>query len=196
MKTYDRTYFDRWYRNPRTRITSPEELRRRAGMIVATAEVVLGRRVETVLDVGCGEGRWRAPLLTLRPSATYLGLETSEYAVERFGRPRNIRRGSFEDLASMEARPFDLLLCCDVLHYLDPSQIDLGLPAISRLTAGVACLDVTTREDHPSGDLDGWISRAASWYTGRFRRAGLLPCGLSSWMPRAVCDRLGTLDRG
>ena len=36
-KEYDRAYFDRWYRNPRHRVKSEAELRRKVAMIVALA---------------------------------------------------------------------------------------------------------------------------------------------------------------
>jgi hypothetical protein len=38
-----------------------------------------------VLDIGCGEGIWRAPLRSLRPGIEYLGLDSSEYAIARYG---------------------------------------------------------------------------------------------------------------
>ena len=84
-KRYDRAYFDRWYRDPRRRIEPPGDLRRRVTMAVAITERFLGRAIRTALDVGCGEGRWRAELRRLRPRAAYLGVEPSQYAVERFG---------------------------------------------------------------------------------------------------------------
>src|SRR4051794_10741553 len=98
-KVYDQTYFDKWYRNPRHAVTSRGELERKVALAVAVAEYYLGRKIDNVLDVGCGEGVWRAPLRKLRPGVDYLGLDSSEYVVARYGRTRNLRRATFDDLA-------------------------------------------------------------------------------------------------
>ena len=82
-KHYDQTYFDTWYRQ--RGIGDSARLTRKVAMAVATAEYHLQRPLRTVLDIGCGEGVWRAPLLKLRPKARYLGFDSSDYAVRRFG---------------------------------------------------------------------------------------------------------------
>ena len=69
-KHYDQAYFDRWYRDPALRDTAiggGARLARKVALAVATAEYHLERPIRSVLDIGCGEGAWRAPLLKLRP---------------------------------------------------------------------------------------------------------------------------------
>ena len=88
-KTYDQRYFDHWYR--RAGIGGAQRLKRKVALAVATAEYHLERPIRTVLDIGCGEGAWRAPLLALRPKAQYLGFDSSEYAIRRYGARRNLR---------------------------------------------------------------------------------------------------------
>src|SRR5690606_16790711 len=73
-KTYDRAYFDRWYR--RSEVGGAARLARKVALAVATAEYHLERPIRSVLDIGCGEGAWRAPLLRLRPKAGYLGFDS------------------------------------------------------------------------------------------------------------------------
>src|SRR5690242_5946242 len=80
-KRYDRAYFDRWYRASRTRIDTPQSLARKVRLAVSVAEYFLGRHIESVLDIGCGEGRWYSPLRRMRPRARYTGVDSSEYAV-------------------------------------------------------------------------------------------------------------------
>src|SRR5947207_3117426 len=125
VKRYDRTYFDKWYR--RVRVHSTGEMQRKVAMAVAICEYFLRRRIRNVLDVGCGEGAWFPHLRTLRPRVSYLGFDTSDYAIERFGASRNIRRGSFAEL-NVDRR-YDLVICSDVMHYLTDSEIRSGLPA-------------------------------------------------------------------
>src|SRR5580658_4253110 len=84
-KHYDRRYFDRWYRESSAASGRSALLQRKAALAVAMAEHYLERPLRSVLDVGCGEGVWRAPLLKLRPKLAYLGVDSSEYAVARFG---------------------------------------------------------------------------------------------------------------
>src|SRR4249919_1723306 len=83
-KQYDQAYFDRWYREGG--IGDRARLARKVALAVATAEYHLERPIRTVLDVGAGEAAWRAPLLKLRPGLRYLGFDSSEYAVRRYGR--------------------------------------------------------------------------------------------------------------
>ena len=185
MKRYDRAYFDRWYRNPGTRIRSESELRLKARMVVGVAELVLGRPVRSVLDVGCGEARWRAELRAIRPSIRYTGLDSSAYVIERFGRSRNVREGSFGSLAEQSFRgAFDVIVCADVMHYLDASELRRGLEAIVPLLRGVAYFDIATREDDPEGDLTHWKSRTAVWYRRQFRNAGFVDLGMQCWGTR------------
>ena len=63
-KAYDQAYFDRWYRDPKARVATRAAVKRKTAMVVGIAEALLQRPVKTVLDVGCGEGTWRAPLLS------------------------------------------------------------------------------------------------------------------------------------
>lgn len=194
-KSYDRGYFDRWYRDRDHRVRDRGELRRKAALAVAAAEHVLRRPVRSALDVGCGEARWRAELLRIRPRLRYLGIDSSDYALERFGKARNIRHGSFGDLESLGERRFDLVICTDVLHYLPEAEIDRGLPSFVALVGGVAYIDAAVREDEPEGDLQGWQNRPAAWYRERLRGAGLVECGLGVWAPEAAKLWLTELDR-
>src|SRR5262245_42588014 len=112
-KHYDQAYFDRWYRDRRYRVKSPLVLQRKVALALSTAEYYLGRQVQTVLDVGCGEGSWLSPLRALRPRIRYTGVDQSAYAVERYGRSRNIRQAAFGQLAEQRfGEPVDLLVCC------------------------------------------------------------------------------------
>ncbi|MFZ2493588.1 MAG: class I SAM-dependent methyltransferase, partial [Thermoanaerobaculia bacterium] len=163
-KHYDREYFDRWYRNRGTRVISAAETRRKAALAIATAEYFLRRPVRDALDIGCGEGAWRSPLRTIRPGLHYQGLDPSGYAVERFGKTRGLRQASIAELPSLRLRPHDLVVCADVLHYVEDSEIEAAAAEVARLTLGIAYIEVLTAEDDIVGDLAGLIRRPAAWY--------------------------------
>jgi len=182
MKRYDRAYFDRWYRHPETRIRTEGELRYKVAMVVATAELVLGRAVRSVLDVGCGEARWFPELRRIRPKVRYTGVDSSDYVVGRFSRTRNVRKGSFETIGELGLRgEFDVIVCADVMHYLDRPELRDGLAALVPLLRGVAYFDIAVREDEPEGDLKHWKDRPASWYRRQFHDAGLVDLGMQCW---------------
>ena len=107
---YNQAYFEKWYRNPRHRVKSAAELMRQVAFVLHAAEWVLARPVRNVLDVGCGEGQWQAALRKYRPSIQYTGVDPSEYAVSRYGKRRNIRLGSMQNLRELSlGGPFDLV---------------------------------------------------------------------------------------
>ncbi|HRO63561.1 class I SAM-dependent methyltransferase [Thermomonas sp.] len=180
-KTYDRAYFDQWYRHGG--IGGAARLARKVLLAVATAEYHLERPLRTVLDIGCGEGAWRAPLLKLRPHVQYLGFDASAYAIARYGRRRNLHYARFGDFAQLRpCPPADLLICSDVLHYLPTPELDRGLPALAELCGGVAFIEAFTRGDGAIGDEDEFKQRSAAFYRKRLRALGLRPLGSHCWL--------------
>lgn len=193
---FDRGYYDRWYRNPRHRVATPAEIRRRAALTLGVAEWVLGRAVRHVLDVGCGEALWRAPLVALRPGLSYDGVDSSPYVVRRFGRRRGIRQGSFGTLGDLELRDaYDLIICADMLHYVTAPDMRAGLTAVAARLGGVAYLPVVTSSDEVDGDVRGLVRRSPAWHRARFREAGLVPLGLECYVGREAVDGLSALER-
>lgn len=194
-KRYDRAYFDRWYRG-KTPVTSRAEVRRKVSTAVSIAEYFLRRPVRTVLDIGCGEGTWLTHLRALRPRITYTGLDPSEYVIERFGGARNIRRASFGELPSLQlAKGFDLIVCSDVLHYVADGEIRAGIREIGRLLAGVAFIELLTREDDIIGDLEGLTCRPAAWYRNIFTSAGLVQVAPYCWLAPSLHIYAAELER-
>jgi len=192
-KLYDRDYFDRWYR--REPVLSRQRLVRKVALAVTTAEYHMERPIRSVLDIGCGEGAWRAPLLRLRPKASYLGFDSSAYAVQRFGARRNLHLARFADFQSLRpCAPVDLLVCSDVLHYLSAREIDRGLPGLAELCGGVAFLECFAREDRAEGDDEGFHQRPAAFYRSRFLAAGFSQIGSHLWLAPALAGRATALE--
>jgi SAM-dependent methyltransferase len=194
-KRYDRSYYDKWYRDPRHVAVTPAILRRKVTLAVAMSEYYLGRPLRNVLDVGCGEAPWRAELRRLRPRVDYRGLDPSAYVVERFGRSRRIGRARFGQLAELRfGEPFDLIVCADVLHYLPAAEIRRGLSGFDEQLRGLAFIEVFTRGDDIVGDRDNFVSRSAAWYRQAFSEAGLVACGSHGYLGSALCAGATALE--
>jgi SAM-dependent methyltransferase len=194
-KRYDEAYFHRWYRDPRTRVTSDRALERKVHVALSAAEYMLGRQIRTVLDIGCGEARWQVALKRLRRGIEYTGLDPSEYVVRTFGASRNVRQGSFGTLKSLKLRgPYDLIVCADVLQYVPTSQLGGGLREIRRLLSGVAYLEAYASEDDMEGDMEGWHFRSAAEWRQHFRGAGLTHCGIYCFVDLKKLSAMNALE--
>jgi SAM-dependent methyltransferase len=206
-KTYDRSYFDRWYRDPAQAVILGSHLERRARLALAAAEYVLERPVESVLDVGCGEAPWRTVVKRLRPRARYVGIDPSPYVVARYGKARNIVLGGVGDLGTpgvsrallgLGARPpFDLIVCSDVLHYVSTPELGRGLRTLGKwVGGGMAFLEFFTRDDDTEGDTEGFQPRAAATYVRLLRAAGFTHLGLHCYVGRDVGREIMAFERG
>jgi SAM-dependent methyltransferase len=194
-KRYDRAYFEKWYHDARHRVGLRAERSRKVAMVVHLAEHYLARPLRNVLDVGCGEGLWRAPLLKLRPGIEYRGLDSSEYAVARYQRSRNIGFATFGDLGQLRFDTrFDLIVCSDVLHYVPSRELQRGLSGFGDLLEGLAFLEVFTSRDRATGDTHGFIARSPGWYRERFIDASLLPCGSHSYLSPRLMRSVAALE--
>jgi 2-polyprenyl-3-methyl-5-hydroxy-6-metoxy-1,4-benzoquinol methylase len=178
--SFDRDYYQRFYFDPRTAVVSRAEMNARARLIAAYADHI-GLPVRRILDAGCGIGLLRAPLHRAFPRSVYVGLEYSEYLCQRYG----WQQGS---LASYAADPFDLVVCYDVLQYLDDHTASRALANLARLTRGVLYLSALTerdwRENCDRTRTDPNVHlRDAAWYGKRLRRY-FRPSGVGFWVRR------------
>ncbi len=159
------------------------------------AEQLLERRVRNALDVGCGEGLWRAALLSVRPLLRYHGIDPSAYAVRRFGARRNLRRGDITSLDTLRLRgPFDIIICNDVLHYVPTPELHAGMRALAERLCGVAYLGLFTSADDIEGDTKTFLRRTPSFYRSAFARAGLESVGMHCWIPAALAKDRAALE--
>jgi predicted TPR repeat methyltransferase len=189
-KSYDEAYFTKWYRDPRTRVHTPDSVRRKVRMVVGVTEYFLGRKLRSVLDVGAGEGVWGREIRRMRPGVRYLGVDPSEWVVARHGRRRNIRLGSFEELPSLQlGRGHDLIVCADMLQYIPDAALKRGIHHLASILGGVAFLEAYTTADNMEGDLDDWHARSKSRYRRIFADCGLTACGVHCYLnPRTASN--------
>lgn len=180
---FDRDYYRRFYYDPRTAVTTRREMHARARLIAALTEHV-GLPVRRILDAGCGTGMLRAPLERLLRKADYVGLETSAYLCTRYG----WEQGRIEEYRSTGS--FDLVICYDVLQYLDTRAATRALSNLGRLCRGVLYFSALTRRDwewncdRVRTDSNVHL-RAARWYRLRLLRS-FREIGAGFWLRRGA----------
>jgi len=181
--SFDRDYYRRYYFNPRTAVISAAEMRARARLIAAYA-LHIGLPVRRILDAGCGTGVMRRQLLRRLPRSAYVGLEASEYLCARYG----WEQGRIETYRA--ATPFDLVVCYDVLQYLDEKSARAALTNLARLCRGILYFTVLTRADwlhncdRKRTDANVYL-RSGDWYRARLRRS-FREIGAGFWLHRAA----------
>jgi SAM-dependent methyltransferase len=181
--SFDQAYYQRYYYDARTAVTTRREMEVRARLIAALTEHV-GILPRRILDAGCGIGMLRAPLKRLLPKAEYTGLDTSEYLCLRYG----WERARIEDYRPQV--PFDLVICHDVLQYLADGEARRALANLGRLCQGVLYFSALTRVDWEwncdPGRTDPDVHlRSARWYRRRLQR-DFREAGAGFWLRRGA----------
>lgn len=171
---FDRAYYDRFYGDEKTRVTSAEETARLARFVTSYLDY-LGVRVATVLDVGCGLGLWRKPLKKAYPGVSYVGLEYSEHIATKYG----WIQGS---IGTYRGAPVDLVICQGVLQYVPDRELPLAIENLARLSRHALYLEALTQKDWEervdTDVTDGAVHlRPASRYRRLLSGAGFRACG-------------------
>lgn len=191
MSQFDRAYYQRFYYDRRTRVTPPSENAARAHLIAAAMRY-LELPVRRILDAGCGIGMLRRPLLRAFPGASYTGIEVSEYLCRRHGWTQ-------ASVAGYRGRGrFDLVVCYDVLQYLDDLEARRAVHNLARLCRGALYFGVLTQEDWDENcvqeDTDSQtILRPDAWYR-RELDDSFLSLGLGLWVQRQTPVALWSLE--
>jgi SAM-dependent methyltransferase len=167
--SFDRDFFRRYYHAPSTAVATLEDVTTRARFVTSYLDHVQ-LDVHRALDAGCGTGLWKRALKRLRRDIEYVGIDTSEYSCRRYG----WIHASIDGFTSR--RKFDLVVCQDVLQYVDDATVERSFAAIARLCRGALYFDVPTRDDIRDGLLDMRRTdraihvRSAAWYRARLAR--------------------------
>ena len=166
---FDAAYYERFYLDPRTRVAEPMDIEIQARFLASYLDY-LKIRVRWILDLGCGLGRLREPLLARFSRARYTGVEVSEHLCAELG----WERGSADTFRSR--RRFDLVICQDVLQYLDDPEAERAIENLARLCRGALWFGALTREDWEENcdqartDRNGYV-REGAWYRRRLAPA-------------------------
>jgi len=190
---FDRAYYDRYYGDEKTRVTSAEDTARLARFVVGYLEY-LGVPVRSVLDVGCGIGLWQRALDALAPTASYTGLEVSAHIAKEQGWVHG-------SLARYRGPRADLVICQGVLQYIADHEIERSIENLARLTGGALYVEALTRSDWEQNAeqsvTDGAVHlRSGARYRTLRREAGFQACGGGLFLPRRSPIVLYELERG
>jgi SAM-dependent methyltransferase len=165
---FDAAYYRRFYVNRRTQAVTRTQIERRAtsvGSLLQQLEIPVRR----ILDVGCGLGWMRRPLLRVFPAATYVGVEISEHLCRRMG----WIQGSLTSYAPRGQ--FDLIICHDVMQYLDTREARRAFENLARWCRGALYFHAPTIKDWRE-NVDAKCSDAdihlhsARWYRKQLSR--------------------------
>jgi 2-polyprenyl-3-methyl-5-hydroxy-6-metoxy-1,4-benzoquinol methylase len=189
---FEAAYFRKFYLNAATRVVTPREMRSRAALIAA-ALTHASIPIRSILDAGCGIGLLRKPFAELLPKATYTGLEASDYLCRRYG----WTKGSVIDYAT--PKPRDLVVCYDVLQYLDDRDAARAITNLARLSRAALYVSALTREDWRENcdrtRTDRAVHlRSGDWYRRRLRRH-FRYLGFGVWLRRDVTAILWDMER-
>jgi SAM-dependent methyltransferase len=182
-KRFGPEYFQKFYLDPATRVVTAGEMHSRASLIAAVLRQ-LQIPIRRILDAGCGIGLLRGPFAQVLPRARYTGLELSEYLCSRYG----WQQGSVATY--VPRKPFDLLVCYDVLQYLDDTQAARALANMARLTRAALYVSALTREDWLENCDRSLTDRAVhlrsgAWYRRRLGK-GFQYVGFGVWLRKDV----------
>jgi 2-polyprenyl-3-methyl-5-hydroxy-6-metoxy-1,4-benzoquinol methylase len=185
-------YFRKFYLNAATRVVTAGEMHSRAALIVSALKQCQ-IPVRRILDAGCGIGLLRRPFKTFLPRARYKGLEASEYLCSRF----NWTRGSIVDFAAR--KPYDLVICYDVLQYLPDADASRAIENLGRLCQAALYVSALTKEDWRKNCDRSRTDRAVHLRAGAWYRRRLNKCfryvGFGIWVRKNVTAILWEMER-
>ena len=165
---FDEKYYERYYRERKTRVAEPAYFDNLAGYLAGYCGL-LGLKVRTIVDLGCGVGMLKKPLLKCFPKASYTGVDISAYACAEFG----WELASVSDFRSSEY--FDLVVCHDVAQYLSDKEAKAAIKNFNNLSHGMVYFSVLTEEDYvescDKARTDSDVNlRSVDWYRPKMRR--------------------------
>ena len=180
---FDEQYYDRFYRNPRTRVHTHVEIETLGRFVFGYLDVI-GIQTSRVVDLGCGLGFWRDVTAIHAPDASYTGVEISQYACEEMGWTHS----SAADFRDPDDEGFDLVICQGVLQYLKRGECADAIANMAELCRGAIYLEALTKADWEqncdTGRTDGDVHlRTGRWYRNQLRDAGLIAAGGGIFVP-------------
>lgn len=166
MTAFDEAYYARYYFDRKTRVAEPAFYDDLARFIAAYCGLI-SLRIRTAVDLGCGVGSLRQPLLNQLHKLSYTGVDISTFACEAYG-------WDYGSVVDYNNDPFDLVICHDVVQYLNNKDAKKALDNMDRLCCGLLYFSVLTSEDWEENcdksRTDSAVElRPAEWYRTKLR---------------------------
>ena len=140
FRRFDEAYYQRFYEDPKTRVTSSEDHAALSEFVFAFVKYNQ-LEVKSVLDVGAGVAHWKYWLEKHHPSVKYTGTEVSGAMCKKHGLQQ-------KDIARWRDRKkHDLIVCQGVLQYLPDPDVAPAVANIAAMSKGLLYLEITTRQD-------------------------------------------------
>lgn len=178
-RTFDEAYYERFYKNPKTRVYSAKEHADLAQFVLSFARWNQ-LPLRHVLDVGAGIGLWKNWLSKHSPKTRYTGTEVSEVMCREHGYVHcDISRWR-------DRKQYDLVICQGVLQYLADPDVAPAIANIAAMAGGLVFFEVLTRADlreradRDRTDADVFV-RNGSYYRGLFAKHFLAIGGGLHW---------------
>jgi SAM-dependent methyltransferase len=182
-RTFDESYYERYYGDPKTRVYSDKEHAQLAGYLFSAARWNQ-LEIKSVLDIGAGIGLWKRWIEKHAPDVKYLGTEVSEVMCKEHGFKHC-------DIARWRDRKqYDLIICQGVLQYLPDPDVAPAVSNFAAMAKGLVFFEALTRADlreradHTRTDTDVFV-RNGSYYRGLFAKH-FVPVGLGLHWPRTL----------
>ena len=175
---FNKSYFDRYYGKRPVR-----SLHEVAHLATAVHELApwWNSPIRSVLEVGAG------------PKVRVMSVDVSEHACATYGHQQR-------DIATWSpAKPFDLVICMDVLQYLDDTHATRALRNLTKATRTLLYFDALTSfdaeytVDRAATDLNAHL-RTGDWYRRRLSRS-FTQVGVGLWVRKNSPVVLHELER-
>ena len=190
MPKFDKAYYDRFYRDPHTRSSTPQAAKKQAAFIAAYLRY-LGVRIRSIIDIGCGVGHTLRALGRIYPNARCEGVEYSDYLCREYG----WTQGSVA--ACAPATQADLVVCNDVVAYLEDDEAAIALKNLAQMSNRALFFGALTTEDWRMCDKQRTdrrqIQRPGVWYSKRIFEH-FEPVGGGLYLKKPVGMVIWTLD--
>ena len=137
---FDEAYYQRFYVDKATRVTSAEEHDALARFVFCFAD---WNKIEikNVIDIGAGVGLWKKWIAKHRKDVAYEGTEVSQAMCKKHGfTERDIARWR-------DRKKYDLIVCQGVLQYLPDPDLAPAIANIAAMSRGLVYFEITTRGD-------------------------------------------------
>lgn len=170
---FDARYYKRFYETRATAVVTPSEAKAEVAFVLAFCDHIK-IDIRRFTDVGAGTGWWAREFRRRRPRCRYVEtFDASTTAAARYGH----RLARVENLSG---HPADLVVCRDVLRYLDDRAAATAIKRLASKCRGVLYLHVLTRDDEVDEEMSdmGGKLRSTSWYLRHLNKAGFRNAGM------------------